>query len=133
MSFTEQVLGEVASLVESGVGSPILEPTRTLSFKGPQTSGVLQSYKMPFACFLVSARSNASAAMFSRGISWAAVAATSWVWHAVGVSQQEMWIGRMRFENGDYLYIDSAAGLGTSDFISFTFVEDIVHPEKLRH
>jgi hypothetical protein len=109
-----------------------LEPTRTVSFKGPQTSGTLFTFRIPFACYLVHVRTMASGAIFSRGIAWAAVPASSFMWHVIGVSNAGTWVGRMRFEKDDSLYVDSIGGLGTSDLISFTFVEDIAHPSKFQ-
>lgn len=125
---TKQVLDEVAKLVEQGggFGGGSSRPTRTLFFKGPQTAGTLQQFRMEWSGFLTYASVGSTTALISRGRTWTSLGASTFhTYSVIGMpSNSNPWHGRERFENTDYIYIDSIGGLGTSDIVTMVFEID---------
>lgn len=123
-SLTEEVLKEVALLVEGGgAGGGSRGPTKTVFYKGPQTSGVLASYRLDFSGFLVWMGTQTTAALVTRGRTWTSLGSSTWhEYSVIGMPCQfSPWQGREKVSSGDTIYFDTLGGMGTSDALTLVF------------
>jgi hypothetical protein len=118
----EKFVGDLLGGVTGGDVSAS-NPTTTIVFKGPQTAGVLQSFKCPFDGDIVRISAD-NGTIISKGRSWTSLSATSWTGDNSVIAHIQnaayTWVGRERIHAGDYIYLDSVAGLGTSSVALIT-------------
>ncbi len=105
------------------------EPTFQVVFRGAQTAGTPLSFQMIEDADLtyMSAKGSGILVSKTRIVASLLPAATfssrrDVVAFLEGATTSGSWTGRLRFLAGDFIWIDSIAGMGANEYVNFVFV-----------